>query len=110
MTLLAIPFGLVIGLIVGTVVGGGGAILAFVPVMALAAALTRRRACSEQAAEELPCPDVPLQALVIAVCVRQSTIENVTVRAEEAIPNALRSNASMRPSPLRSVTLAGASL
>jgi uncharacterized membrane protein YfcA len=139
MTLLAVPFGILIGLIVGTV-GGGGAILAlpvlvyvlgedvnpastgslivvalaasvgagararrgdvcarlaiqfsipaaagslagtvlghevspqlliltFVPVMALAAVLTWRRACSDVAGDERPCPDVKAPKVVLA--------------------------------------------
>jgi uncharacterized membrane protein YfcA len=139
MTLLAIPFGILIGLIVGTV-GGGGAILAlpvlvyvlgedvnpastaslivvalaaavgagarvrgghvctrlavafsvpaaagslagtvlghevsprlliltFVPVMAVAAALTWRRACTDPTGDEQACPDVPIPKIVLA--------------------------------------------
>jgi uncharacterized membrane protein YfcA len=139
MTLLAVPFGILIGLIVGTV-GGGGAILAlpvlvyvlgedvnpastgslivvalaasvgagararrgdvcarlaiqfsipaaagslagtvlghevspqlliltFVPVMVLAAGLTWRRACSDVAGDERPCPDVEAPKVVLA--------------------------------------------
>lgn len=41
-------------------------ILAFVPVMAAAGVMTWRRARSEAAGEERPCPDVPLRKLVTA--------------------------------------------
>lgn len=58
------------GSLVGTIgnqeVSGRLLILSFVPVMAVAAALTWKRACSDHGDDELPCPDVPIRKLLIA--------------------------------------------
>jgi uncharacterized protein len=69
---LAVLFSLpaAVGSLVGTIankeVSGQVLILAFVPVMGTAAAMTWRRACSDRAGEELPCPDVPVPRLLLA--------------------------------------------
>lgn len=58
------------GSLVGTVLGNEVSpellILTFVPVMALAGALTWRRACSATAGDELPCPNVPIAKVMVA--------------------------------------------
>ena len=58
------------GSLVGTVLGQEVSprllILTFVPVMALAAALTWRRACTDQTGDEEACPDVPIRKIVLA--------------------------------------------
>lgn len=58
--------GSLLGTILNKEVSGPALILAFVPVMAIAGVMTWRRACSDHAGDELPCPDVPLGKLLVA--------------------------------------------